>query len=195
MKREYSFKIVIVGNVGSGKTSIIQRYTNNTFTTNYKSTIGVDFASKYLELEDGSIARLQMWDIAGQERYGNLTRVYYQQAAGAIIVYDVSHHQDCVLKWKSDLLGKIPNVPVVLFANKLDLVDSIDADALNQFCTNHDFIGWSGTSAKYGKGIDSGIKHLVDYMVKHAPPADPAEDDDIITLADPIFVSEKRCCL
>jgi Ras-related protein Rab-32 len=58
-----------------GKTSIIQRYVHNTFRREYKATIGVDFAYKLIQIGDNKIVRLQLWDIAGQERYGNMTRV------------------------------------------------------------------------------------------------------------------------
>ena len=69
--REYYFKIIIVGDVGTGKTSIIKRYVHNIFSMNCMSTIGVDFALKSLAMEDGQmVVRLQLWDIAGQDRFG-----------------------------------------------------------------------------------------------------------------------------
>merc|ERR1711879_730648 len=74
-KKEFLYKILVVGNMGTGKTSIIKRYCDNEFSDNYKSTIGVDFALKSLEWGHNSMVHLQLWDIAGQERYGNLTRV------------------------------------------------------------------------------------------------------------------------
>jgi len=190
--REYLFKIIVVGDAGSGKTSIINKYVHNIFSTEYRSTIGVDFALKHLKWDDMTIIRLQLWDIAGQERFGNMTRVYYQRAAGAIIVYDVSIANDCVLKWKADLDAKLPMVPVMLFANKLDLVSSIDADKLTKFCEVNGFIGWVGTSAKYGKGIDGGISVLVEEMVKNVP---PEQHEDVVNLEDTVIISEKRCCI
>ncbi len=189
--REYLFKVVIVGDVGSGKTSIIQKYVHNLFSDSYRSTIGVDFALKYLKLDDSTTVRLQLWDIAGQERFGNMTRVYYQRSSAAIIVYDVSIDEDHILKWKADLDDKIPLIPVMLFANKLDLVSSVDADALDRFCQVNGFVGWVATSAKYGKGIDEGINRLVDEMVKNTP---PSEEEEVVHLDDQQIIVGKRCC-
>lgn len=69
-KREFLFKIIIIGELGSGKTSFIKRYVHHTFSENYRATIGVDFALKVIDDwdEDGTVIRLQLWDIAGQER-------------------------------------------------------------------------------------------------------------------------------
>ncbi|KAG0018509.1 rab32, member RAS oncoprotein [Podila clonocystis] len=73
--REYLYKILVIGDLGTGKTSIIKRYVHNIFSMNYKSTIGVDFALKVIQWSPDTVVRLQLWDIAGQERFGNMTRV------------------------------------------------------------------------------------------------------------------------
>jgi Ras-related protein Rab-32 len=87
----------------------------------------VDFALKIIQHESDMTINLQLWDIAGQERFGNITRVYYKGAVGAFVVYDVSRaitFQN-VLKWKNDLDTKVQlpkgrgNIPVVLLANKV----------------------------------------------------------------------------
>ena len=146
------YKIVVVGDVGVGKTSIIQRYVHNNFTSNYKSTIGVDFALKVVRLNDGSDARLQLWDIAGQERYGNMTRVYYREAVGALLVFDLSRKItfDALPKWKNDLDEKItlPDgdpIPVMLLGNKSDLdreCPLLTDDDFDDYCSEHGYEGW-----------------------------------------------------
>ncbi|RZF49240.1 hypothetical protein LSTR_LSTR014827, partial [Laodelphax striatellus] len=87
-RRESLFKILVIGELGAGKTSIIKRYVHEFFSQNYRATIGVDFALKVLNWDQNTVVRLQLWDIAGQERFGNMTRVYYKEAVGALIVFD-----------------------------------------------------------------------------------------------------------
>ncbi|KAG0009981.1 rab32, member RAS oncoprotein, partial [Podila clonocystis] len=126
--REYLYKILVIGDLGTGKTSIIKRYVHNIFSMNYKSTIGVDFALKVIQWSPDTVVRLQLWDIAGQERFGNMTRVYYKEAVAALVVYDVTRPKtfEAVTKWKADLDSKVSlpqawgggPIPVVLLANK-----------------------------------------------------------------------------
>merc|ERR1711990_832349 len=122
--REYLYKVLVVGDANTGKTSIIKRFVHGIFSNNYKATIGVDFALKVLEWDDNTIVRLQLWDIAGQERFGNMTRVYYKEALGAIVVFDITSMKsfEAVQRWKNDIDEKVKladgkPIPVVLLAN------------------------------------------------------------------------------
>ncbi len=190
---EYLFKVVVVGDVGSGKTSIIRRYVHDVFSDAYKTTIGVDFAIKILQRS--SDIRLQLWDIAGQERFGNLTSVYSREAKGAVIVYDLSKNADSVLKWKKDIDDKVNvKIPVVLFANKSDLVHEIESEKLDRFCIEHGFIGWVSTSARLNTGISEGIDKLVDKMIENAPPEAIAQEEDVVRFEGFNEKDEKRCC-
>jgi len=174
--REYLYKFLVVGDLGTGKTSIIKRYVHNIFSMHYKSTIGVDFALKVIQWSPEIVVRLQLWDIAGQERFGNMTRVYYKEALGAFVVYDVTRPQtfEGVRKWKADLDSKISlpeawggdNIPVVLLANKSDLINEghgqhVNAAEMDAFCKENGFIKWFETSAKDNTNIDDAARHLV----------------------------------
>lgn len=171
---EYLFKILVVGDVGTGKTSIIKRYVHGIFSAHYKSTIGVDFALKILERED-CIARLQLWDIAGQERFGNMTRIYYKEAVGAFVVFDITRTNtlENVSKWKDDIDSKIKsqngkNIPVILLANKCDLNhdESMNLNELEKFAKDAGFIGYLLTSAKNDAGINEAGDLLVDKILE-----------------------------
>ncbi|CAG5929558.1 unnamed protein product [Menidia menidia] len=127
MQHERLLKVLVIGDLGVGKTSIIKRYVHQVFSQHYRATIGVDFALKVLNWDHKTVVRLQLWDIAGQERYGNMTRVYYREAVGALVVFDMTRLStfQAVLKWKGDLDSKVAlsngrPVPVVLLANKCD---------------------------------------------------------------------------
>lgn len=122
---------MVVGDLGVGKTSLIQRYVHNIFNREYKATIGVDFAYKLIQISRNKVVRLQLWDIGGQERFGNMTRVYYREAVGALIVFDLTRNVtlETVKKWKSDIDSKVrlqdayeSPIPVVLLANKVCII-------------------------------------------------------------------------
>jgi len=200
-REEALFKVLVVGDIGAGKTAIIRRAVDNIFSETYKSTIGVDFALKSIEISPKVTAWLQLWDIAGQERYGNLTRVYYREAVAALVVFDLARPDsfEATQKWKNDIDAKVtlPNgdpIPVVLVANKCDLVNSpLNEAFMDQYCKDHGFVSWITTSAKK----DINITETINSITKHAvarfqPKARDDEEDEHILL-----VNEGRsysCC-
>ncbi|XP_028406002.1 ras-related protein Rab-32-like [Dendronephthya gigantea] len=176
-KTEFLFKVLVIGDLGTGKTSIIKRYVHQFFSIHYRATIGVDFALKVLNWNDDTLIRLQLWDIAGQERFGNMTRVYYKEAVGAFVVFDVTRATtyEAVEKWKSDLDSKVflPNgspIPAVLLANKCDQVTEglySNTSQMNEFCAEKGFAGWFETSAKENIGIDEAASFLVNKILEN----------------------------
>jgi len=175
---EYVYKILVVGDLGCGKTSFIHRYVNHVFSNTYRATIGVDFALKTLKWDNKTSIRLQLWDIAGQERFGHMTRVYYKEAVGAMIVFDVTREKtfQAVTKWKADIDDNLEvdgtSIPVVLLANKIDLAEEpLDKEKMERFCKENKFIGWFETSAKDNINIDSAGNYLVDHILKNDPKA------------------------
>jgi len=166
---EETYKILVVGDLAVGKTSLILKYMNGVFSEFYRATIGVDFALKELHWDPKTLVRLQLWDIAGQERYANVTRVYYREAIGALVVFDVTRAStfEAAKKWKLDIDQKVtlPNgdpLPVVLVANKIDLVKNpCNEELMNNFCKEYGFIEWFGTSAKENLNISESLNSLV----------------------------------
>jgi len=172
---ECVYKVIVVGDLGTGKTSLIQRYTSGIFNSSYKATIGVDFCLKEIRWNRNTTISLQLWDIAGQERFANLTRMYYREARGAFVVFDITQPKTFhgVLKWKKDIDAKLtlPNgdlVPVVLLANKCDLsTQPPDETNLDDFSKEHKFIKWFFTSAKENIGIEEATNFLVNTMLNN----------------------------
>ncbi|RMZ94960.1 ras-related Rab-32-like, partial [Brachionus plicatilis] len=150
-KKEHLYKILVIGELGTGKTSLIKRYVHNLYSPNYRATIGVDFALKVINWDQNTLVRVQLWDIAGQERFYNMTRVYYKDAVGCFIVFDVTRVStfEAVIRWKNDLDSKVslPDgspIPCVLLANKCDLTKENLAnnnEQMNEFCKDKGFVG------------------------------------------------------
>nr|CAD7261337.1 unnamed protein product [Timema shepardi] len=129
---EKLFKVIIIGDPTVGKTSFVQRYVQNSFRKDYKGTVGVDFALKILKWSENQTIKLQLWDIAGQERFTWMTRVYYKDSHGCVIMFDLTNKNSFVntLKWKRDVDSKcsLPDgspIPCMLLANKVVKVTMI----------------------------------------------------------------------
>ncbi|XP_019168642.1 PREDICTED: ras-related protein RABA1f-like [Ipomoea nil] len=120
---DYLFKVVLIGDSGVGKSNLLSRFTRNEFSSESKSTIGVEFATRTIEVDD-KLAKAQIWDTAGQERYRAITSAYYRGAVGALLVYDITRHItfDNVERWLRELRDHTDqNIVVMLVGNKADL--------------------------------------------------------------------------
>ncbi|KOB76527.1 Ras-related GTP-binding protein Rab11 [Operophtera brumata] len=120
---DYLFKVVLIGDSGVGKSSLLSRFTRNEFNLESKSTIGVEFATRSIEV-DGKTIKAQIWDTAGQERYRAITSAYYRGAVGALLVYDIAKHlsYENVERWLRELRDHADqNILIMLVGNKSDL--------------------------------------------------------------------------
>ncbi|KAF8395183.1 hypothetical protein HHK36_019125 [Tetracentron sinense] len=120
---DYLFKIVLIGDSGVGKSNILSRFTRNEFCLESKSTIGVEFATRTLQI-DGKTVKAQIWDTAGQERYRAITSAYYRGAVGALLVYDITKKQtfENVQRWLRELRDHADsNIVIMMTGNKSDL--------------------------------------------------------------------------
>ncbi|XP_032780819.1 ras-related protein Rab-7L1 [Daphnia magna] len=172
---EKLFKVIIIGDPGAGKTSFIRRYVQNAFRGDYKATIGVDFALKIVRWSENQTIKLQLWDIAGQERFTWMTRVYYKEAQGCIIMFDLTSRNSFknAVKWKKDVDSKCfledgAPVPCMLLANKCDLQErEVDQWEIETLCREHGFIGWTETSAKDDLMVGDCMRFLIEIMMKY----------------------------
>ncbi|EER02741.1 RAS small GTpases RIC1/ypt1, putative, partial [Perkinsus marinus ATCC 50983] len=120
---DYLFKLLLIGDSGVGKSCLLLRFADDTYTESYISTIGVDFKIRTIEL-DGKTIKLQIWDTAGQERFRTITSSYYRGAHGIIIVYDVTDRESFnnVKHWVQEIdKYATENVSKLLVGNKSDL--------------------------------------------------------------------------
>jgi len=173
--REHLFKVLVIGELGTGKTSIIKRYVHQTFSDHYRATIGVDFALKVINWDMNTVVRLQLWDIAGQERFGNMTRVYYKEAVGCLIVYDATRPTtfEASERWKADLDSKVqlPDgspIPCILLGNKCDQVADgqvCHPPDMEAYCKEKGYVAWFETSAKENINIDEAARFLISRII------------------------------
>jgi small GTP-binding protein len=187
-------KILVVGEIGVGKTHIIRRYVEGSFRESYKATIGVDFANKDFDWDDHTSISFQLWDVSGQERYGNMTHVYYQEAVAAFVVFDVTqvHTLDMAAEWKKDidlkmLTSEDKPFPCLLLGNRIDRCQdgrwARSAEEMEAYVKQHGFIGFFTTSARDGTNIDEAVKTLVKYVLDHKIEPFSAKYDEVVDIA------------
>lgn len=200
---EKLFKVIIVGDPTVGKTSFVQRYVQDTFRRDYKGTVGVDFALKIIQWTEQQTVKIQLWDIAGQERFTWMTRVYYKDAHGCLILFDLTNKNSYVnsLKWKKDLDAKCTladgsPVPCMLIANKCDLPNrQVESEEIEGFHKLHHFFGWTETSAKTGLMVNESVKFLLEIMMKQDTgyQVNDTNVSETVTLAGPSQQTKKKC--
>ena len=127
---DFLFKMILIGDSSVGKSNILLKYLKNEFDQSSKATVGVEFGTKTVEMNDKKI-KIQIWDTAGQERYRSITSAYYKGAKGAFIVYDITRRNtfDNIDKWISDLkTNGDNNISIMLIGNKSDLNDKREVE-------------------------------------------------------------------
>lgn len=154
---DYLFKLLLIGDSGVGKSCLLLRFADDTFTESYISTIGVDFKIRTIQLE-GKTIKLQIWDTAGQERFRTITSSYYRGAHGIIVTYDVTEMSSFnnVKTWLNEIdRFASEGVNKLLVGNKCDLVSkkAVDFDTAKQFADSLG-IPFLETSAKNSHNVE-----------------------------------------
>ncbi|MFX0040971.1 MAG: Rab family GTPase [Promethearchaeota archaeon] len=165
------FKITVIGDGQVGKTSLIQKFTKGSFRQDYVKTIGAQF-SIYDEEINGEMIRLLFWDIAGQDDFNFLRPYFYRDSLGAIIVYSLEENQmgedsfNHISNWYEDVIQFCGNIPMVLFANKIDLIDenNVDYSKIQKIRDKHNFLGYYLTSAKTGYGVIDAFNIIIEEL-------------------------------
>lgn len=171
-KCDFTFKVVVVGNAGVGKSTLLLRLTKDEFKEGYISTIGVDF-KVYKTVVDGKSIKLQLWDTAGQERFANIASSYYRGADGIVYVYDICNEesfqsvQDRWLKEVEFHLSKASNCRLIL-GNKCDSLDErvIDYDQGQDLANSLEDTAFFETSAREGTNVVDAFTTLAATILK-----------------------------
>jgi Ras-related protein Rab-1A len=171
MKKDYDFlfKLVLIGDSGVGKSCLLLRFADDSFTDSYISTIGVDFRFRTVSINNKTV-KLQIWDTAGQERFRTITSAYYRGAHGIIMVYDVTSEEsfEHVEEWLSEVNRHASESTIkVLVGNKADLVDkkTVTTDKAQRFAENLG-IKFLETSAKNATNVEAAFLTMAQELIE-----------------------------
>ncbi len=164
----YIFKVAVVGDGRVGKTSLIKMFTQNSFEKEYIKTIGAQL-STYIGDIDEEIIKLLFWDIAGQDSFHFLRPSFFNNSKAAVIVYSLEENKlgresfKHIQDWYEDITKYCGIIPIVVFANKVDLVDESDLDTseIQGIINENNFLGSYITSAKTGKGVIEAFNAII----------------------------------
>eukprot|EP01105_Mastigella_eilhardi_P019610 TRINITY_DN462_c2_g1_i1.p1 TRINITY_DN462_c2_g1~~TRINITY_DN462_c2_g1_i1.p1 ORF type:complete len:210 (-),score=44.76 TRINITY_DN462_c2_g1_i1:578-1207(-) len=153
---DHLFKILLIGDSGTGKTCLLLRFTDNTWAESHIATLGVDFKIKTMKL-DNKVIKLQLWDTAGQEQFRTLTRTYFRGAHGIVIVFDCTSRSSFfnVQQWLDEIRGyDLGNIVTALVGNKTDMAEArvITTSEATKFAESVG-IRYFETSAKTGQNV------------------------------------------
>lgn len=167
---KYQFKVILLGDIAVGKTSILKRFIDDCFEKEYYCTVGVEFKMKSIRVNDKETACLQIWDTCGEEKYRTITRQYYRETQGALLVFDLSNRIsfEKINDWLNDLKENGPrDVTVTLVGNKCDLeAKEIEIEEIKTILKAHPKLEYFETSALTGKNIIEIFKNLTDRIIR-----------------------------
>ena len=169
-KPDYLFKVLMIGESGTGKSALLARFVDGTFESNFISTIGVDFKIHYMKTEGGKNIKIQVWDTAGQERFRTITTSYYRGASGVLIVFDVTDEMsfEKIRYWLNELKEHAtPGIPFLLVANKVDMraERTIDLETAKRFAAQMG-LEVVESSAKTNVGVNEVFGTIAALMIK-----------------------------
>ena len=178
--KKNTYKVILIGNSGTGKSSLTLKYVHNMFNEKEQNTIGVAYQTKEL-INETTNEKIKMciWDTAGQERFFSIVKLYFKHARGICCVYDVTNLQtlrDCE-KWFNEVSEFIKeqdyNIPIILIGNKTDMLKfkplnkaqkNIQRDLIEYYKKNYNIISHHYCSAKTGENIKEAMQSLIDNM-------------------------------
>jgi len=171
VSKKFRFKITVIGDGAVGKTSLIQKFTNDNFKEEYIKTIGAQF-SIFDKKIDGDKIKLLFWDIAGQDDFNFLRPSFFKNSVAAIIVYTLEENElgeesfKHIHNWGLDIKKHCGDIPVVIFGNKVDLINEkqLDTSAVEKIVKENNYLGYFITSAKTGHGVIDAFDAIIDEL-------------------------------
>eukprot|EP00033_Pygsuia_biforma_P000270 GCRY01000334.1.p1 GENE.GCRY01000334.1~~GCRY01000334.1.p1 ORF type:complete len:204 (+),score=45.77 GCRY01000334.1:129-740(+) len=200
-RKKVLLKVIILGDSGVGKTSLMNQYVNKKFSNQYKATIGADFLTKEV-LVDDRLVTMQIWDTAGQERFQSLGVAFYRGADCCVLVFDVNDSKtfDNLDSWRDEFLIQsnprdANNFPFVVLGNKIDLEGQrmVSQKRANGWCQSKGGIPFFETSAKEAINVEQAFQTIARNALKQE------SDDNEMDFPPPITLNQEKkekkgCC-
>ena len=192
-------KILILGDSGVGKTSILIKYINNKFDESHIATIGVDYMDKTIKYKNINV-KLQIWDTSGQEKFRSIARNFYRNSDAIFLVFDLNNKDtyDNIKQWINDVEEHCPNIKKILLGNKSDLEKNVSEEIIKNFAKENN-LQYFETSAKNGTNIKEAFKAMVDLLLGGKSEQEilngfALHESDLSIASENQTTKKKKCC-
>ena len=208
-KTSYSIKIILLGDVSVGKTAIINRYIDGKFDDNYSCTINVQSRKKKISFNQDISIEMSIWDTCGEEKFRAITRQYYRESNGILLVFDINRNKTFLnlTKWMKEIKEVAPkDVLIALIGNKVDLKREVNKNDVENFAEENNLIYYE-ISAKDGINVDFAFEKLAKVIIEKMKDENEnrlkEKDDSIYDLTfediqtkslDNIYGKKSNCC-
>ena len=194
---DFLIKLALLGDPTVGKTNLVIRYTENTFSLNTPPTIGYDYKSKTVDIKKTKQkAKVQIFDTAGQERYMSLSKNVYKRVDGVILVYDITQMQTFknISKWIELIKEFNDNLPILLIGNKIDSDERIVSFEEGKKFGDENKINFFETSALSGANVEEAFESFINEIVKFLKNKNPVSSDTFSLSKEKKKSQKKKCC-
>ena len=192
-------KILILGDSGVGKTSILIKYINNKFDESHIATIGVDYMDKTIKYKNINV-KWQIWDTSGQEKFRSIARNFYRNSDAIFIVFDLNNKDtyNSIKQWINDVEEYCPNIKKILLGNKSDLEKNVSEEIIKNFAKENN-LQYFETSAKNGTNIKEAFKAMVDLLLGGKSEQEilngfALHESDLSIASENQTTKKKKCC-
>ena len=194
-------KLLLLGDSSVGKTSILNKYISNKFDESSISTVGVDYMDKIIDYNKFKI-KLQIWDTSGEEKFRTITKNFYRNADGLLVVFDLTKKEsyDHIKSWINEAKENNDKLKTILIGNKLDLKDEriVAIDVAKQFAEKNN-LKYIETSAKDGTNVNESFQAIIDLLFDGKSSEEilhefTKQDSSLSVVDDSMEVKKKKAC-
>jgi Ras-related protein Rab-43 len=172
MSADFSFKMLLLGDASVGKTSLTHRYITGVFVDSPRLTIGVDFFSKKVRIENGKKVKLQIWDFGGEDRFRFLLPTYSKGSNAALFLYDITSPKSLqsLPEWLEVVRANAGDIPIILIGSKKDLADhrQVTPEQAQEMGQKYAVSHYIELSAKTGENVEESFKLISDLLMKES---------------------------